>query len=178
LFVDGVMAPHLARLAQIAAEWSPPALVSSHNDLNPRNILFDGERLWVIDWESAYRNDALTDVAVVLDNMAPTAELEDVLLTAWLGRAPDAVVRERLALVRSLTRLYYAGALLSGLMAHPLEAPDGDLSVPSLPEFERAVREGQLKPGSRAMLHTMGKMYLASFLSGAPVPPLHGVVAG
>jgi tRNA A-37 threonylcarbamoyl transferase component Bud32 len=178
LFVDGLMAPHLARLAQIAAAWAPPALVSSHNDLNPRNILFDGERLWVIDWESAYRNDALADVAVVLDNMAPTPELEDVLLTAWLGRPPDAAVRARLALLRSLTRLYYAGGLLSGLMAHPREEPDGDLAVPTLAQFERAVRDGRLKPGSRAMLHTMGKMYLASFLSGGPVPPLCDAIAG
>ena len=178
LFVDGLMAPHLARLADVAAAWSPPALVSSHNDLNPRNILFDGERLWVIDWESAYRNDALTDVAVVLDNLAPTADLEDVLLTAWLGRAPNAAVRARLALLRSLTRLYYAGGLLSGLMAHPREEPDGDLAAPSLAQFERAVRDGRLKPGSRAMLHTMGKMYLASFLSGGPVPPLRDAVVG
>ncbi|MBU2137085.1 MAG: phosphotransferase, partial [Alphaproteobacteria bacterium] len=31
-----------------------PELASSHNDLNPRNILQDGARLWVVDWESAF----------------------------------------------------------------------------------------------------------------------------
>jgi thiamine kinase-like enzyme len=41
--------------------------VSSHNDSIPSNILFDGDRLWLIDWESAYRNDPLVDVAIVLD---------------------------------------------------------------------------------------------------------------
>jgi thiamine kinase-like enzyme len=35
-------------------------LVSSHNDLNPNNVLFEGERAWLIDWELAFRfHDAL-----------------------------------------------------------------------------------------------------------------------
>lgn len=25
-------------------------LVSSHNDLKPKNIMFDGERAWLVDW--------------------------------------------------------------------------------------------------------------------------------
>ena len=44
----------------------------------PSNILFDGERLWLIDWESAYRNDPLVDVAIVSDSFALSLELEDV----------------------------------------------------------------------------------------------------
>jgi hypothetical protein len=177
LFADGLMAPHLARLAEIADAWAPPAVVASHNDLNPRNILYDGTRLWIIDWESAYANDALTDVSVVLDNLAPTVELEDVLLTAWLGRAPDAALRERLALVRSLTRLYFSGVLLSASAAQPREGVDADLSAPTFDTFRAMVRDGQIAARSREMLHTMGKMYLASFLNGAPVPPLHAAVS-
>jgi hypothetical protein len=42
------------------------APVSSHNDPVPANILFDGRRPWLIDWEWAYRNDPLVDVAIVL----------------------------------------------------------------------------------------------------------------
>lgn len=179
LFVPGLLDPHLERLARLweANPWNDAALVSSHNDINPRNILFDGERLWVIDWESAYRNDPLVDVSIVLDNLAPTAELEDIVLRAWLGRAPDAAVRERLAVMRALTRLYFAGVLLSASATHARETPDGDLSAPSLPEFQDMVRAGRLQSGSRDMVHTMGKMYLASFLNGAPVPPLHDAVA-
>ena len=37
--------------------------VSSHNDVLPRNVLFDGKRLWLIDWENGNRNEPLADLA-------------------------------------------------------------------------------------------------------------------
>lgn len=75
---------------------------SSHNDILPRDLLFDGKQPWLIDWESGYRNDPLVDLATALDNFAPSLELEEVQLHAWFGQAPDPLVRERLALARSL----------------------------------------------------------------------------
>ena len=48
-----------------AYPWDESILVSSHNDPHPGNILFDGERLWLIDWESAYRNDPAVDLAIM-----------------------------------------------------------------------------------------------------------------
>jgi aminoglycoside phosphotransferase (APT) family kinase protein len=67
LFAPGVLdayTEHLARIREIYV-WDSEKSVSSHNDPLPNNILFDGERLWMIDWESAYRNDPLVDVAIV-----------------------------------------------------------------------------------------------------------------
>ncbi len=32
--------------------------------------LFDGKRLWLIDWETWHRNDPLVDVAILIDNLA------------------------------------------------------------------------------------------------------------
>ncbi len=174
LFADGLLDTHVEHLARISEAYTRdlPRLVSSHNDPNPRNILFDGERLWLIDWESAYRNDPIVDVAIMLDNLAPSPELEAVLLQAWLGHAPDEATRTRLALVRALTRLYYAGLLLSASATIPRDMPDADLSAPALPQFLRDVRDGRLTNGSPEMLHILGKMYLASFLSGDAVPAL------
>ena len=47
----------------------PPArdreLVLSHNDVNPTNLVFDGERLLLFDWETAGPNDPLYDLAAV-----------------------------------------------------------------------------------------------------------------
>lgn len=126
--------------------------------------------LWLIDWESAYRNDPLVDVAIVLDNLARSPELEEVLLQAWLGHVPDEALRARLQLIRALTRLYYAGVLLSASAAASWMMPDTDLSAPTLPEFQRAVRDARFKPGAPETKHILGKMFLVSFFSGVAPP--------
>jgi len=174
LFAPGVLDAHTARLAEIRAAyaWDPAHAVSSHNDLLPRNLLFDGERLWLIDWESAWRSDPLVDIATTLDNFAPSPELEDVVLCAWLGGAPDRRLRERLAQVRAMTRLFYAAVQFSAVAAAPRSAPDTDLAAPTLAELQRALRDGRLQPDALETRHALGKMFLASFLSGEAAPGL------
>jgi Ser/Thr protein kinase RdoA (MazF antagonist) len=174
LFADGLLDPHFERLVRLTERYAQdrPPMVSSHNDLNLRNILFDGTRLWLIDWESAYRNDPLTDVAVLLDNLAASPDEEAALLAAWHGGAPDRAMRERLDVVRALTRLYYAGVLLSAAAALPHDAPDRDLAAPSTDDFIAMVRARSLTSHTPQTVHLLGKIYLASFLSGARVPPL------
>ena len=52
LFAPGALDPrteHLARLRETYV-WDTTASVSRHNDPVPRNVLFDGQRLWMIDW--------------------------------------------------------------------------------------------------------------------------------
>jgi aminoglycoside phosphotransferase (APT) family kinase protein len=174
LFADGVLAAASQRLVDNRKAYAlePEKYVSSHNDILPRNLLFDGERLWLIDWENAFRNDPLIDLATALDNFAPSPELEEVLLVASLGRAPDRTLRDRLALMRSLTRLFYAGVLFSASASAPRTTSDPDLSAPTAAEFESAIRNGRLKAGTPETSHVLGKMFLASFLSGAPPPGL------
>ncbi|HWD28180.1 MAG TPA: phosphotransferase [Rhizomicrobium sp.] len=168
LFAPGLLDPYTERLAAIVARWRPARLVSAHNDLNPRNILFDGTRLWLIDWESAYRGDPLIDVAVLLDNFAPTPALETALLAGWGAQADPA----ELADARALTRLYYAGYFLSASATVPRTAHETDLSAPSAAQFLDGVEAGRFQPRTHDTIHTLGKLYLASFMSGAPVPPL------
>lgn len=178
LFAPGILDPcteHLQRIRETRVRH-PTRSVSSHNDPVPRNVLFDGARLWLIDWESACRNDPLVDVAVALDSFAPSPELERVLLQAWLGREPDASLSARLAPIRALTRLYYAGVLLSASAAASGPLADCDLSAPTVQAFRRAIRDGHIKPGAPQTKHILGKMYLASFLTGAAPPGLDAAV--
>jgi hypothetical protein len=71
LFASGVLDGHVRGLARVRAEYPrPSALVSAHNDINPRNVLFDGERLWLVYWELAFRNDPLADVANIANNFS------------------------------------------------------------------------------------------------------------
>lgn len=178
LFAAGLLDAHVERLELLreAYDAGSTGLVSSHNDPVPNNILFDGERLWLIDWESAYRNDPLVDVAIVLDGLARSPQLEDVLLRAWLGRAPDEAIRARLAVIRALTRLYYAGVLLSASAAASWVMGDANLSAPTLADFRQAIHACRLKPGAPETKHILGKMFLASFFSGVEPPGFDAAV--
>lgn len=178
LFAPGVLdasTEHLARIRETYL-WDSAKSVSSHNDALPPNILFDGRRLWLIDWESAYCNDPLVDVAIMLDSFAATPGLENLLLQAWLGRAADDALYHRLTPVRALTRLYYAGVLFSASATASRAAPDIDIAAPTLAVFREAIRDGRLQPGTTETKHVLGKMYLASFLTGAPPPGLAAAV--
>jgi hypothetical protein len=107
---------------------------------------------------------------LVLDHLARSPELEDVLLRAWFGRAPDEALCARLELVRALTRLYYAGVMLSASAAASWVTGATDLSAPTPQEFQRSIHEGRLKPGAPETRHILGKMFLASFFSGVAPP--------
>ena len=167
LFAPGLLDPHREGFERIREAYprNSAALVSSHNDLSPANILSDGERLWFIDWETAYGNDPLVDVATLTIFIA--AELEAVLLRSWLGRAPDRAQRARLVLMRSLGRLYYGcAASLNAAQALGTVAPETDLSAPTWAEFGAAIEQKRLALGAPEVQRLVGKIALASFLAG------------
>jgi hypothetical protein len=172
IFVDGLLDPHVERFEQIreAYHWDAAAEVSSHNDPNPRNVIFDGQRLWLIDWESAYRNDPLTDVAILIDGFARSPRLEERLVSGWLGRPANALLRARLVLMRALTRLYYAGITLRLAAGSGELTPQGDLVALSEADFSAAVAQGKLTVGSADMMCELGKMFLAAFLARTTAP--------
>ncbi|MEO9654521.1 phosphotransferase [Marinomonas sp.] len=47
---------------------SPLASTLCHNDVNPKNVLMDGQTAWLIDWEYAGHGDPLFDLAVVVQS--------------------------------------------------------------------------------------------------------------
>ena len=174
LFAPGRLDPYTRRLADVCEtyQWHSASTVSGHNDPVPRNILFDGRRLWLIDWESAYRNDPLVDTAITLDNLAPSTELQTSLLEASWSGALNGEFYRRLSQVRVLTRLYYAGVLLSASFAGLGPLGDDDLHGLSMAELRADVLEGRLTPGTPTMAHALGKMYLAAVLRDIVPPPL------
>ncbi len=179
-FAAGLIAPHRKLFEKIreAYPWGSSGLVSSHNDPNAQNVIFDGRRLWLVDWETAYCTEPLIDVAILAENFAPAPELETALLEGWLGQAADAELRARLLLMRLLSRLYYAGLLLGiARQRAPRSEPDSSLGAPTPAEFGAAVAQGRLAPRSAEMLYTLGKMLLAGFLRGADGPELERALA-
>ena len=86
--------PRLLALARSLESAQPPlALVFGHNDLLPANILDDGQRLWLIDFEYAGFASPLFDLAGAASNAGMEAEESDAFLTAYLGAPPDPALR-------------------------------------------------------------------------------------
>jgi Ser/Thr protein kinase RdoA (MazF antagonist) len=171
LCAPGLLDQHDAGFNELRAAypWNAGARVSSHNDLNPHNVIFDGQRLWLIDWETAYRNDLFVDVATAAENCAATPDLERVLLEAWSDGPVDATAEARLRVMRVLTRLYYAGLLMM-LGAAGSQAPVTDLSAPSEAEFRERLASGTIAARGAEMMTTLGKMHLAKFIAGLADP--------
>jgi thiamine kinase-like enzyme len=67
----------------------PVELVFGHNDLLPANLIDDGARLWLVDWEYAGFNSPLFDLA----NLASNCELDEAderwLLEAYFATPLD-----------------------------------------------------------------------------------------
>jgi hypothetical protein len=167
VFAEGALEPHTATLAELlsALEWSTDNLVASHNDPNPNNILFDGQRLWLIDWEAGYRNHPMVDLAIVSDTFGGPPEELEALLTPWSGRSLGGQGRDDFEAVRRLTRLYYGCFLLHAGANHD-SRPIVDLQ-PLLPSELRArLADGRLQRGSRETAFEFGKIYLDAFSTG------------
>ena len=69
--------------------------VFCHNDLLAANMLDDGERLWLIDWESGGWNSALFDLANLATNNGFGLEAEKRMLTLYFEAEPDQALRYR-----------------------------------------------------------------------------------
>jgi thiamine kinase-like enzyme len=63
------------------------AIVFAHNDLLPGNILDDGQRLWLIDWEYAGFNSPLFDLGGLASNNNLGEDDERWMLETYYGKA-------------------------------------------------------------------------------------------
>lgn len=103
------MVPELPRLMEIAAalesEIGPIDLVYGHNDLLSANLIDDGDRLWLIDWDYAGFNSPLFDLSNLASNNEFTPDMEEWLLRAYFGEAPDGGMLRRFAAMKCASLL-------------------------------------------------------------------------
>jgi thiamine kinase-like enzyme len=60
-----------------------------HHDLLPANLIDDGRRLWLIDYEYAGFDTAMFDLANLSSNNSFSADQSQLLLEAYFGQRPD-----------------------------------------------------------------------------------------
>jgi thiamine kinase-like enzyme len=79
-------------------------LVYGHNDLLAGNLIDDGSRLWLIDWDYAGFNSPLFDLGGLTSNNELSAEQEEWVLERYFGRRDDDL-RRRFAAMKCASLL-------------------------------------------------------------------------
>lgn len=147
-------------VSAVLAEPSPAddgAPVMSHNDVNPSNLSFDGERVLLLDWQTAAPNHLMYDVATIamflrLDD-ATCAKLVaassddapvDVLPASFLHFRRVAVVLSGIAALRAARSRGHAGGEI---------ARD---ATPALGEVYQLMRSGAFDLGALSGQWTFG----------------------
>ena len=133
---------HYAELAKIY-RMNGPDLVASHNDLKPQNILFDGEHLWLVDWEAAFLNDRYLDLAVVANFFVQNEAQEQEYLCAYFGEPAGDHRSARFCLMRQACYIVYATCFLS-LAAAAGQSIAPKASVPDFDDFHRRIVSGEI----------------------------------
>ena len=157
--------------ARAVYRTDPADLVSSHNDLNPRNILYDGRRLWFIDWESAFLADRHVDLATLANFITQDAAGEDLLLRTYFGQAPDARQRARHGVMRQVNHLFYGLVMLTAAARmRPGEPAAGGLDGQGLARIHQGIGDGSFALDGWEGQVAYGKARLAQALAGMKAP--------
>jgi thiamine kinase-like enzyme len=94
-------APQVEQIAAALAA-SPAPTLPCHNDLLAANIIDDGTRLWLIDYEYAGNNDPCFELGNIWSEAALERDRLEHLVTVYYGRArPERVARARLLALMS-----------------------------------------------------------------------------
>jgi thiamine kinase-like enzyme len=79
----------MAAAERLEQAVGPIELKFGHNDLLAANLIDDGGRLWLIDWEYGGFNSPLFDLGNLASNNSLSAPQVEFLLSTYDGRAPD-----------------------------------------------------------------------------------------
>jgi thiamine kinase-like enzyme len=125
------------QLIQAAMDVHPQPTVACHNDVLAANIMDDGQRLWLIDYEYAGNNDPCFE----LGNIASEAHLSHdrlrELVGSYFGRESDALY----ARARLFALMSNYGWTLWAAIQDSVSPVDFDFWAWGLEKYDRAIAE-------------------------------------
>jgi len=159
---------HYAAIAQ-KYPWHDPQRVLSHNDLNSANLLCDGHKLWVVDWDAAFSNDRYVDLATAANFFIHDEEQESQFLQVYFDGQVDEYKSARFYIMRQISRIIYAILLVQvAARSKPAgDALDQEMEGNTLQAFgewmaagklSMVTHEGQLMYGKAQMNEALRQM--------------------
>jgi thiamine kinase-like enzyme len=124
------------------------APVPCHNDLLPANLVFDGERVRLVDWEYAGMGDRFFDLGSLSVHAGFDEGDDEWLLTSYFGERPTAPRFARVRLMRLMSDFCEA---MWGVVESAISPLEHDFDAYADEHFER-MRAGAADPSYRRWL--------------------------
>lgn len=137
------------RLSTERAPDADRAPVLSHNDMNPSNLVFDGERLLMFDWQTTSLNDPYYDLATIAMFLRMDERTTLQLLSAY-DELPVTVVPTRFQYFRRMAAALSGSAFLFISSGGGYDEMDTSLTIeaaPTLSDVYTELRDGTLNLG-------------------------------
>jgi len=128
-------------------------LVPCHNDLLNANLIDDGARIRIVDWEYAGMGDPWFDLGNLSINHELTPDQDAYLVEAWLGRAPTPADVARVTLMRVVSDFREA---MWGVLQEAISALDVDFRAYAGQHFDRLLGNAAT-PGFETALRTVAE---------------------
>ena len=117
-----------------ALDAHPAKLAPCHCDPLCENLLDNGERMWIVDWEYSGMNDPMWDLGDLSVEAGLTPAQDRELIEAYCAGAPTAAEFGRMIIYKAMCDLLWT---LWGLIQHADDNPAEDFWAYSIGRFER-----------------------------------------
>lgn len=121
---------------------NPEDMVSCHIDLKPENTLFDGERLWLVDWEAAFSNDRYADLAIAGNFLITNDKDEREFLQNYFEEDVTEYQLARFFLMQQIIHTFYFTCFI--LLSNPQGPIDINMARPGYREFNEGIWAGEI----------------------------------
>jgi len=95
-----------ARIENVYPRNDPDNLVSCHNDVKRDNIIYDGLRSWLVDWEAARLNDRYVDLAAIANFVVKDEKNENDFLKRYFRDTFDEYKQARFFLMCQVVHMF------------------------------------------------------------------------
>ncbi len=163
--VDEVL-KHIQKVEEVIQKH--PLSAPCHNDLNSGNVLYDGKRLWFVDWEAAGQGDPDWDLATAANWFNLDAQQESAFLQTYFQQLPSELQRARFNMMKQASLAFYgiAPLVLAKMKGTDTAVPLPEQELPSLRELLEGLKTGRFQVDSLLFAH----VFLHQVLQNAKNP--------